>query len=100
MIEKLLPHMENHLDDLVVFGAGYPKAMKRMLGANQGLQRRFSTTIVFESYTPEELWQLMCLIAAQDEDIVAPQTEELPRPVFTWYYHEQSQTPAGDVIRG
>jgi hypothetical protein len=100
VIETLLPYMENHRDDLVVFGAGYPKAMERMLSANQGLRRRFSTTIIFESYTPDELWQLTRLIAGQDEDIVAPQTEEVLRPVFTRYYNEQSQTPAGDVIRG
>jgi type VII secretion ATPase EccA len=100
VIETLLPYMENHRDDLVVFGAGYPKAMERMLSANQGLRRRFSTTITFESYTPDELWQLTCLMAALDEDIVAPQTEEVLRPVFTRYYNEVSQTPAGDVIRG
>ena len=29
-----------------------------------------------------------------------PQTEEVLRPVFTRYYNEESQTPAGDVIRG
>ena len=58
IIETLLPFMENHRVDLVVFGAGYPMAMERMLTANQGLRRRFATTIVFESYTPDELWQL------------------------------------------
>ena len=100
VIETLLPYMENHRDDLVVFAAGYPKAMERMLGANQGLWRRFSTTIMFESYNPDELWRLTCLIAAQDEDIVAPQTEEVLRPVFTRYYKEQSQTPAGDLVQG
>ena len=56
VIATLLAYMENHRDDLVVFGAGYPKAMERMLSANQGLRGRFSTTITFESYTPEELW--------------------------------------------
>ena len=67
--------MENNRDDLVVFGAGYPNAMQRMLSANQGLRRRFSTTILFESYTPDELWQLTSLIAARDEDIVAAQSK-------------------------
>jgi type VII secretion ATPase EccA len=100
VIETLLPYMENHRDDLVVFGAGYPKAMERMLSANQGLRRRFSTTIVFESYTPDELWRLTNLIAAQDEDLVAAATEDILMPVFMRYYNEQSQTPAGDVIRG
>ena len=100
IIETLLPYMENHRDDLVVFGAGYPKAMERMLGANQGLRRRFSTTILFESYTPDELWQLTVLMGKQNEDIIAPEVEDVLTPVFTRYYNEESLTPAGDVIRG
>jgi hypothetical protein len=100
VIETLLPYLEDSRDDLVVFGAGYPKAMERMLDANQGLRRRFSTTIVFDSYTPDELWQLTGVIAAGDEDIVDPASEEVLLPVFTRYYNERSVTPAGDVIRG
>src|ERR1700756_1136801 len=92
--------MENHRDDLVVFGAGYPKAMERMLGANQGLRRRFSTTIVFDSYTPDELWQLTVLMGEQNEDIIAADVGDVLLPVFTRYYNEMSETPAGDVIRG
>ena len=100
VIETLLPYLENNRDDLVVFGAGYAKATERMLDANQGLRRRFSTTIVFDSYTPDELWQLTGLIASHDEDIVDPRSEEVLRPVFTRYYNERSVTPAGDMIRG
>src|SRR6185312_14489370 len=100
VIETLLPYLEDSRDDLVVFGAGYPKAMERMLDANQGLRRRFSTTIVFDSYTPDELWQLTGVIAAGDEDIVDPASEEVLLPVFTRYYNERSVTAAGDVIRG
>ena len=100
IIETLLPFMENHRDDLVVFGAGYPKAMERMLTANQGLRRRFATTIVFESYNPDELWKLTALMAAQDEDIVDPEAEAVLLPAFSHYYNEESLTPEGDVIRG
>jgi len=100
IIETLLPFMENHRDDLVVFGAGYPMAMERMLTANQGLRRRFATTIVFESYTPDELWQLTSLMAAQDQDLVDPAAEAVLHPAFEHYYLEESATPEGDVIRG
>jgi hypothetical protein len=72
IVEALLPFMENHRDELVVFGAGYPKAVERMLSANQGLRRRFPTGIVFDSYTPEELWRLTVLMGEQKQDIVAP----------------------------
>ena len=47
--------MENHRDELVVFGAGYAKAMDRILKVNPGLRRRFSTVIEFYSYTPSDL---------------------------------------------
>lgn len=100
IIETLLPYMENHRDDLVVFGAGYPKAMDRMLSANQGLRRRFASTIRFESYTPEELWQLTRLIGEQNRDIIADDAVEVLLPVYTRFYNEQSLTPEGDVIRG
>ena len=55
IINTLLLYMENHRDELVVFGAGYAKAMDKMLEVNQGLRRRFSTVIEFFSYTPDEL---------------------------------------------
>ncbi|WP_139811603.1 AAA family ATPase, partial [Mycobacterium avium] len=45
IINTLLLYMENHRDELVVFGAGYAKAMDKMLEVNQGLRRRFSTVI-------------------------------------------------------
>lgn len=100
VIETLMPYLEDKRDELVVFGAGYPKAMERMLTANQGLRRRFSTTVVFESYTPDELWQLTCLIAARDDDIVDPATEQVLLPTFQRFYHDQSTLSSGDVIRG
>ena len=43
IINTLLLDMESHRDELVVFGAGYAKAMDRMLEVNPGLRRRFST---------------------------------------------------------
>jgi hypothetical protein len=43
IINTLLLYMENHRDELVVFGAGHAKAMDRMLEVNPGPRRRFST---------------------------------------------------------
>lgn len=100
IIETLLPTLENDRDDLVVFGAGYPRAVDRMLNANQGLRRRFPTVIEFSSYTPDELWQLTCLMVEKNEDIIDPATREVLMPTFTKFYLEESETPDGDVVRG
>jgi type VII secretion ATPase EccA len=99
IINTLILYMENHRDDLVVFGAGYPKAMERMLGANQGLRRRFSTVIEFYSYTPEELIELTCLMARENEDIVVAEAVEVLRPNFEKMYAQQKTTEEGDLIR-
>lgn len=100
VLETLLPYLENDRAELVVFGAGYPKAIDRMLGANQGLRRRFPTVIAFESYTPDELWQLTLLMGEQNQDIIGAGVEEVLRPVFERYYSANETTPDGDMIRG
>ncbi len=101
-LETLLPYLEkNDRAELVVFGAGYPNAMDRMLTANQGLRRRFPTVIRFESYTPpDELWQLTELMAAKYLDVLAGDVEATLRPVFERYYVQENKSPDGDVIRG
>lgn len=100
ILETLLPYLENDRAELVVFGAGYPNAMDRMLTANQGLRRRFPTVIRFESYTPAELWQLTELMAAEYKDVLAEDVEATLRPVFERYYLQENRSPDGDVIRG
>lgn len=100
ILETLLPYLENDRAELVVFGAGYPNAMDRMLTANQGLRRRFPTVIRFESYTPEELWQLTQLMATEYKDVLADDVEATLRPVFERFFLQENRSPEGDVIRG
>jgi type VII secretion ATPase EccA len=100
VLETLLPYLENDRARLVVFGAGYPKAMNRMLTINQGLRRRFATVISFASYTPDELWRLTQMMSAEYDDSLADDVHDVLMPVFTRYYLEENKTPDGDVIRG
>ncbi|WP_084047328.1 type VII secretion AAA-ATPase EccA, partial [Mycobacterium avium] len=100
IINTLLLYMENHRDELVVFGAGYAKATERMLEVNQGLRRRFSTVIEFHSYTPPELIELTKLMVAEDEDVTTDEAVEVLRPDFEKFYADESLTAEGDLIRG
>lgn len=100
IINTVLLYMENHRDELVVFGAGYAKAMDRMLEVNQGLRRRFSTVIEFYSYTPPELIDLTKLMAREGEDVVSDEAVEILRPSYEQSYADETTTEDGDLVRG
>jgi len=100
IINTLLLYMENHRDELVVFGAGYAKAMDKMLEVNQGLRRRFSTVIEFFSYTPEELIALTELMAQENEDVITEEDADVLLPSYIKYYRDETYSEDGDLIRG
>lgn len=100
IINTLLLYMENHRDELVVFGAGYAKAMEHMLDVNPGLRRRFSTVIEFFSYTPPELIALTQLMGRQNEDVVSDDAVAVLLPSYTEFYADETLSEDGDLIRG
>ncbi|OBA58015.1 type VII secretion AAA-ATPase EccA [Mycobacterium sp. 1100029.7] len=100
IINTLLLYMENHRDDLVVFGAGYAKAMDKMLDVNQGLRRRFSTVIEFFSYTPDELVALTRLMGNDNDDVISEESAQELLPSYTKFYLDESFSEDGDLIRG
>jgi type VII secretion ATPase EccA len=100
IINTLLLYMENHRDELVVFGAGYAKAMDKMLEVNQGLRRRFSTVIEFFSYTPDELVALTKLMGRENEDVITDESAQALLPSYTKFYLDENYSEDGDLIRG
>ncbi len=57
-INELVPAMENQRDNFMVIVAGYTKQMEDFLNSNQGLKSRFSTELIFEDFSKEELVQI------------------------------------------
>jgi type VII secretion ATPase EccA len=99
IMNTVLLYMENHRDELVVFGAGYAKAMDRMLEVNPGLRRRFSTVIEFYSYTPDELIALTKLMSRENQDVVTDEAVEVLRQPYTKFYLDENYSEDGDLIR-
>jgi type VII secretion ATPase EccA len=101
IIGTLVPHMENHRDETVIIGAGYPMACQKVLDVNPGLRSRFSTTIEFHSYTPDDLIAIAQKVAVDGGDRLVPgAAEQVLRGPFERFYGVQTSTAAGDVVRG
>jgi tetratricopeptide (TPR) repeat protein len=67
-LQVLLKRAEDNRDRLVVILAGYPAGMDRLLGANPGLNSRFTTRVDFPSYRPSELTEIGRTLAGTDGD--------------------------------
>jgi hypothetical protein len=66
-IDTLVKLMEDHRDEVVVIAAGYTAEMERFLAVNPGVASRFSRTITFGDYEPEELLHIVEQQAAEHE---------------------------------
>ena len=62
-INTIVQEMENNRDDVIVIFAGYPEKMKDFLDKNEGLRSRIAFHIDFPDYSPEELLEILKLMA-------------------------------------
>lgn len=82
-IDTLVKLMEDHRDAVVVIVAGYTAEMDRFLTVNPGVASRFSRTISFSDYVPDELLRIVEQQADEHEYRLAPGTDEALRKYFT-----------------
>jgi hypothetical protein len=71
-IDTLVKLMEDHRDAVVVIVAGYTAEMERFLTVNPGVASRFSRTITFGDYGPDELLRIVEQQAEEHEYRLAP----------------------------
>ncbi|MEW2385537.1 right-handed parallel beta-helix repeat-containing protein [Micromonospora sp. NPDC047707] len=77
-IDTLVKLIEDHRDQVVVIVAGYPAEMEQFLATNPGLASRFTKTIEFVDYTPDELLAIVSGLAGQHGyDLTKPTTDAL-----------------------
>jgi Cdc6-like AAA superfamily ATPase len=82
-IDTLVKLMEDHRDAVVVIVAGYTAEMARFLSVNPGVASRFSRTITFGDYGPEELLRIVEQQADEHEYRLAPGASEGLLKYFT-----------------
>lgn len=82
-IDTLVKLMEDHRDSVVVIVAGYTAEMDRFLSVNPGVASRFSRTITFSDYVPEELLRIVEQQAEDHEYRLAPGAGEALVKYFT-----------------
>lgn len=75
-IDTLVKLMEDQRDAVVVIVAGYTAEMERFLSVNPGVASRFSRTITFGDYNPEELLRIVRQQAEEHEYRLAPGADE------------------------
>src|SRR5581483_1367950 len=76
-IDTLVKLMEDHREEVVVIVAGYTAEMAGFLAANPGLASRFSRTIEFEDYTPDELVRIVRRMVADSDYELAEDADPL-----------------------
>ncbi|MEU6030786.1 right-handed parallel beta-helix repeat-containing protein [Streptomyces tauricus] len=75
-IDTLVKLMEDHREAVVVIVAGYTAEMERFLSVNPGVASRFSRTITFNDYGPQELLRIVEQQAEEHEYRLAPGADQ------------------------
>ena len=81
-INTIVQEMENHRDDVIVIFAGYPGKMEEFLAQNEGLRSRIAFHLNFPDYNPNEMVQILELMAKERGFELGDEVEEKCLSIF------------------
>ncbi|EKD41001.1 MAG: AAA ATPase central protein, partial [uncultured bacterium] len=90
-IDTLLKEMEDRRDQIVVIVAGYQGEMKQFIESNPGLKSRFSRTIHFEDYEPNDLAEIFRRTIVKTQFRLTQQANEAAIEFFKHLYSNRGK---------
>ena len=93
-LETLVARLENDRGKFVCIAAGYSFEMQQFLAENSGFESRFpkQNRIVFEDYTPEELFDIFMIHARKGGYVLDAIAENAVRGKLTMLYNSRGRT--------
>lgn len=91
-IDTLLKRMEDDKGKFIVIAAGYTGEMEHFLESNPGLRSRFTKTVVFEDYNPDELHQITLAQLNSRGYSLASEAKEALRKYYTELYRNRNKS--------
>ena len=84
--------MEDKRDQIIVIAAGYPKEMQDFLNSNSGLKSRFNTTLIFEDYKEDELFEILKFLAEKKDHKIHKDSFDYLRKIIREIFNNKSTT--------
>ena len=90
-IDTLLPMLLTYKNKFICIAAGYTHEMRRWLATNSGLSSRFTETIEFPDYQPQELAEIFLMKARKEKFMMEPEAEQIMRQYFVDLYNRRDR---------
>jgi len=88
-IDTLLKRLEDDRGKFICIAAGYTKEMNDFINSNSGLKSRFTETIHFEDYNPDELSQIFFTLADKKGLKLSVEAKDKVEQVFEELYRQR-----------
>ncbi|MBR0049961.1 MAG: AAA family ATPase [Prevotella sp.] len=86
-LEKLMKRMEDDRGKFVVIAAGYRTEMDNLFRVNPGFKSRFNYFLNIDDYSPEQLFDIMCVFAREKKYIFSEQAKAKAMRCITDMYN-------------